>query len=130
VNLPRVVAALRELADGLEAEIQAAGPVAGLLTVAQVAEQMHRSPSTVRGWCEAGRFREAFKLNGKDWRIPTAALETFLTGQRMPSPQDDPGVTISTRADSRPRPRRARKGDRVDLGAWRGGTTVPRVGSA
>ena len=61
MNLPRVVAALRELADGLEAEIKVSGAVAALLTVAEIAEQLHRSPSTVRTWVEDGRFAGAYR---------------------------------------------------------------------
>jgi hypothetical protein len=105
-------------------------------TVAQVAERLHRSPSTVRGWIKAGLFPGAVhlpasgkmmtftkgKLAGKQrakvgaWRISQMALDAF-TGR--PARQEPPGTTIGTPADTRPRPRRARAGDRADLGAWR-----------
>jgi excisionase family DNA binding protein len=52
------------------------------LTVAELATRFHRSASTVRDWCEHGRFEGAYKLNGRDWRIPLAALDAFLAAQR------------------------------------------------
>jgi Helix-turn-helix domain len=51
-------------------------------TIAELAARFHRSPSTIRGWCEHGRFKEAYKLNRRDWRIPSAALDGFLARQR------------------------------------------------
>lgn len=51
-------------------------------TVADVAAQFLRSPSTVRDWCEHRRFEGAYKLNGRDWRIPQAAVDAFLAQQR------------------------------------------------
>ena len=52
------------------------------LTIAELAARFHRSPSTIRGWCEHGHFKEAYKLNRRDWRIPSASLEGFLARQR------------------------------------------------
>jgi len=52
------------------------------LTVAELAARFHRSASTVRDWCEHGRFKGAYKLNGRDWRIPVTALDGFLAEQR------------------------------------------------
>ena len=51
-------------------------------TVGELATRFHRSASTVRGWCEHGCFAGAYKLNGRDWRIPLAALDAFLAEQR------------------------------------------------
>jgi excisionase family DNA binding protein len=51
------------------------------LTVPELAGRFHRSPSTIRDWCEQGRFEGAFKLNGRDWRIPQAAVDAFLARQ-------------------------------------------------
>ncbi len=50
-------------------------------TVAELATRFHRSASTVRDWCEHGRFEGAYKLNGRDWRIPPAAVDAFLAEQ-------------------------------------------------
>src|SRR3989442_2660617 len=52
------------------------------LNVAELGARLRRSHSTVRGWCEKGRFAGAFKLEGRDWRIPPAAVESFLEAQR------------------------------------------------
>jgi hypothetical protein len=64
------------------------------LTVAELAARFHRAPSTLRGWLETGRFEGAYKLNGRDWRIPSASVAGFLAQQR-------------------------RGRDKADLGAWR-----------
>jgi helix-turn-helix protein len=91
---------LRELAERLpagfsltatrEALLEVLGPGASPstaapaadLTVADIAARLTRAPSTVRGWLEAGRFAGAYKLNGRDWRLPVASLATFLEEQR------------------------------------------------
>jgi hypothetical protein len=52
------------------------------LTVAELAARFHRAASTVRQWCERGRFEGAYKLNGRDWRVPLVALDGFLAKQR------------------------------------------------
>jgi hypothetical protein len=46
-------------------------------TVEEIAQRFGRASSTIRGWCEAGRFPGAYKLHDREWRIPAAALETF-----------------------------------------------------
>ena len=61
------------------------------LTVAELGERFHRSPSTIRGWCEHGRFEGAYKLHGRDWRVPQLAVEAFLAQQRR-----QPQVSIFT----------------------------------
>ena|SRR2546422_821619 len=50
-------------------------------TVAELAARFHRSASTVRDWCEHGCFEGAYKLNGRDWRIPVSSLDAFLAEQ-------------------------------------------------
>ncbi|HVH67002.1 MAG TPA: helix-turn-helix domain-containing protein [Gemmatimonadales bacterium] len=54
----------------------------GDVTIAQLAARFYRSPSTIRGWCECGRFQGAYKLNGRDWRVPVAGVDAFLAEQR------------------------------------------------
>ncbi len=51
-------------------------------TVVEVAAQFHRSASTIREWCEQGRFDGAYKLNDRDWRISQSAVDAFLARQR------------------------------------------------
>jgi excisionase family DNA binding protein len=63
------------------------------LTVAELGGRFHRSRSTIRDWCEHGRFEGAYKLNGRDWRIPQAAVDVFLARQRR-QPQE-PLVRLS-----------------------------------
>lgn len=52
------------------------------LTVPEVAAHFGRSPGTVRAWLEARRFEGAYKLRGKSWRVPPAALSRFVKQQR------------------------------------------------
>ena len=52
------------------------------LTVDLVAVRLRRAPSTVRGWCEAGELPGAYRLRGREWRIPARALDAFLTAER------------------------------------------------
>lgn len=77
------------------------------LTVAQVAARFERDPSTVRGWVAAGQFPEAYRLQGRELRIPLAAVLAFEARQRTP------GAARRARAPAR----RSRKP--ADLGAWR-----------
>ena len=56
-------------------------------TVGELANRFHRSASTIRGWCEHARFEGAYKLNGRDWRIPQTALDAFLAQQRRQPPE-------------------------------------------
>ena len=78
--------------EWLEAELQAL--VLPLehgrdLTVEQVAEQLSRPESTIRGWLGSGRFAGAYK-RGRVWRVPRAALED----RRRPAPPSDDGVRL------------------------------------
>lgn len=78
------------------------------LTVEQVAEELGRSGSTVRGWLAAAEFPNAFKLNRREWRIPISDVRAFLDRQR-------PQVTSQPEA---PRVRRSAS-RQDDLGSWR-----------
>ncbi len=55
------------------------GPVD--LTLEQIAEKTGKAVSTVRGWCASGELR-AYKLHGKQWRVPASALREFFDAQR------------------------------------------------
>lgn len=52
------------------------------LTADEVAALLHRKGSTVRAWCNAGSFPGAYQLNGKQWRIPRAAITAFQKQQQ------------------------------------------------
>jgi hypothetical protein len=69
-------------------EGQPGQPASGAdLTIAELAGRFHRSTSTIRGWCEHGRFEGAYKLNGRDWRIPQKSVDAFLNAQRGRRPE-------------------------------------------
>jgi hypothetical protein len=107
VTLPRE--ALLEALGGPPDVATPATP-AGDLTVAEVAAQLRRKPSTIRGWLEAGRFTGAYHLpaSGKlsvpkepgikpqpkvgAWRVPQSAIDAFLEPLRHPTSQ---GVDLS-----------------------------------
>src|SRR6266576_7046487 len=73
-------------------------PSAGL-TVAELAARFHRATSTVRGWVEAGRFQDAYKLEGRDWRIPEPAVTSFIAAQkRGPAQQPNIGAWRNVRS--------------------------------
>lgn len=72
------------------------------LTVEDVAGLLDRAPSTVRGWCAAGRLAGAYRCAGREWRIPTAALDAIRSAANpKPTARHDLDDTV------------------VDLGAWR-----------
>ncbi len=95
----RLRAAAVELADALldalTADTMLAAPTDGpdntLLTVAQLAERLHRSPSTTRAWVERGLFVGAVKV-GRGWLIPAGLLAGFLKRHASVAP---PGVAIA-----------------------------------
>lgn len=69
--------ALEEL---LGAEGSGSEPVADL-TVEEVAQELGRAPSTVRGWLGAEDL-EGYRLRGREWRVPREALRAFLEEER------------------------------------------------
>ena len=73
------------------------------LTLADVADRVGRAQSTVRGWCTRGLLTGAYRLNGRDWRVPSAALDAFLEAQRT----------------HRQTPSKGPSGGITDLSAWR-----------
>jgi hypothetical protein len=56
------------------------------LTVADLCTRFGRKPSAVRAWLERGDFPGAYKLKGRDWRVPPAAVELFEAAQRGTAP--------------------------------------------
>lgn len=80
-----------------------AGPVD--LDVAAVARQFSRSPSAVRAWCESGLLPGAYRLRGRGWRIPPAAVVAFKAAQA-----EQPTLRVA-----HPRTR----GKKANLAAWR-----------
>jgi excisionase family DNA binding protein len=72
------------------------------LTVEQVAEKLNRSPSTIRGWLAADRLPGAYRLRGREWRIPLATLQAFLK-------REAGGADVEPRLAA----------GKIRLGAWR-----------
>ena len=52
------------------------------LTIRGLAHLFGKQPSTVRAWVERGDFAGAYKLHGKEWRVPVSAVEAFQDRQR------------------------------------------------
>jgi excisionase family DNA binding protein len=77
------------------------------LTVAQLAARFGRKPSTVRGWLDRGLIPGAYRFQGREWRVPAAALAAFEARQR---PENASVPIVAPRAP---------RGRPVDLGAWR-----------
>ena len=53
------------------------------LTIRDLSRAFGKSPSTVRAWVERGDFPGAYKLHGKQWRIPASAVDAFQDRQRV-----------------------------------------------
>ena len=86
---------------------EATPPATGLradMTVFDVAALLNRSPQTVRSWIRTQAL-EAYRLQGREYRITAKALEVFLQQQQA--------GTASTR------PERASGARAASLGAWR-----------
>ena len=86
----------------LESEKRVTDSRGELLTLPEVAASVNRSVSTVRSWCGSGRIEGAFRLNGREWRVPAESLRRFLEAQQHP------GCPIPPSKESG-----------ADLGAWR-----------
>lgn len=80
-------ALLDVLGDGTSS---VAAPAPELLTVGQLAELLHRSPSTVRAWCAAGQLDGAVRIHGRAWLVPRDAVAGFLERERCGPPVADP----------------------------------------
>jgi hypothetical protein len=79
VPVPRET--LLELLAGRAGGVAAHGGPPADLTVADLCTWFRRKPSAVRAWLERGDFPEAYKLKGRDWRVPAAAVEAFRANQ-------------------------------------------------
>lgn len=52
-------------------------------TVDDLARRYSRAASTVRGWIEAGQFPGAYRLRGREWRVPLSGLTAFEDHERQ-----------------------------------------------
>jgi len=69
--------------DATGAAVTAAPPASVDLTIRDLGEMFGKQPSTVRDWVERGDFPGAYKLHGKEWRIPPSAVAAFQDVQRQ-----------------------------------------------
>jgi excisionase family DNA binding protein len=92
---------LIELLDGSPEPDSAASAPADL-TVEAVAERFGRHPSTVRGWISQQLLPGAYRLRGREWRVPAAALRAFEATARR-------GMPVASVARTR----------QVDISDWR-----------
>lgn len=74
-------------------------------TIEEVARELGRAPSTVRGWRLAGEFPGAYQL-GREWRIPRADVRAYL--DRLRPTHETPAPSSDTPPLSPP-----------NLGSWR-----------
>jgi transposase len=94
---------LEQLPDGSPGVPAVEGPTPPArvdLTIRDVAKLFGKQPSTVRGWIERGDFPGAYKLHGKEWRVPPAGLDAFQRAQRARTATPQAGA-------------------KTDLAAWR-----------
>jgi excisionase family DNA binding protein len=96
------VATVREWLQGSQVPKMIAPTFVADLTADEIAQALGKKPSTVRGWLNAGQIPDAYKLNGKEWRVPVEALNAFQGSQR----------------ESQPAPRLSDRGAKR-LGDWR-----------
>ena len=79
---------LEQLSEGVPASKEALSPAATTpvdLSIRGLAQLFGKQSSTVRAWVERGDFPGAYKLNGKEWRVPPSAVEGFQNLQRQRS---------------------------------------------
>ncbi len=90
--------------DWLAAELEPLlpAPVSDDLTIAQVALRLGRAPTTIRGWCERGELRGAYRFRAREWRIPPAALEAFLASERANDRTQRERASLSDWRQARP----------------------------
>lgn len=68
---------LEVISDG-SGRLKGQGSSSADYTVKELAAMFGRAPSTIRSWLEVGRISGAYRLNGREWRIPQASLDGFL----------------------------------------------------
>ena len=72
---------LEQLAETSVLQGESSGSIVDL-TIQHLAAMFGKRPSTVRAWVERGDFPGAYKLHGKEWRVPASAVHEFQAQQR------------------------------------------------
>src|SRR5258708_15500182 len=78
---------LEQLSGGSSTPLES--PALVDLPIGELARLFGKRPSTVRAWVERGDFPGAYKLHGKEWRVPASAIKAFQNRQRGGSPTRD-----------------------------------------
>lgn len=52
------------------------------LTPEEAGKALQRSPVTIRAYCNAGLFPGAYRLRGRQWRIPPSAIAAFQAAEQ------------------------------------------------
>jgi hypothetical protein len=65
--IAELVAGIPEQREGVEVD----------LTTGEVGRLLSRDEKTVASWCRSGLLTGAYRLRGREWRIPRAALVAF-----------------------------------------------------
>jgi len=102
--------------DTVTVQSSATGPLSVDLTVGQVAAQFGKGASTIRTWLARGELPDAYRLHGREWRVPATAVVALQRSQAARHAQ------TSTAA---PKSRQA-----ADLGEWRKHTRTTRSPAA
>jgi helix-turn-helix protein len=103
-----VLERLSEDIPNVPAAVTPAPPTRVDLTIRDLAQLFRKQPSTVRAWVERGDFPGAYKLHGKEWRVPVSSIEAFQSRQR--------GATSDTRLSAWRSVRRPDAGSRSESG--------------
>src|SRR6266852_454190 len=102
---------LEQLSDGFAGvpAVETPAPPACLdLTIRDLAKLFGKQPSTVRAWVERGDFPGAYKLHGKEWRVPVSSVEAFQN--RLRGAKSDAGLSAWRRVKRSYAPERPESG--------------------
>lgn len=106
-----ILGRLAEQVPARDAPLPATAPTVDR-TVHDLAILFGKRPSTVRAWIEQGDFPGSYKLHGKEWRVPPAALDAFQRAQRTRSATTS--AVANTDLAAWRHPRRSRRGSHHD----------------
>jgi excisionase family DNA binding protein len=81
-------------------------------SVAEVAGQFKMSRSTVREWCQQGRFPGAYRRREREWRIPREAVVRMQEAERT-------AHEAKTSDTGRLQPKAVPAETKLELGSWR-----------
>ena len=62
--------------------------ITGTMTAQEVADLAGRHRRTIHRAIAAGRFPRAFRMNGFEWRIPTADVQSYLATGKVADAND------------------------------------------